>query len=328
MAEMVIVLSIYSHFRFRYHGPKWLWSEVTSDRAQYPCHRYVSANSTAPGTSSSTAAEFLTHPSFCGNSEAIAVQRSLRQQDDIPLKVLVINCHSIVDKKPMLVNMIESTHADIVLGTESWLKSHHLSTEIFPTGFKVYRKDREHKNGGGVFILVSDKFISTEPEELKLNGKTELVWAQIQVPGSSQLFDGSFYRPPDESEPDCLDDLQRCLGRIPTGAHTWIGGDFNLGNINWDRNGLKPMPTCLDCKQLLTVAGDNFLEQMVTEPTRITEDIENVLDLFFSNNPSLVNRVEVIPGSQSPPAKTLTLLERFTSIIRQTLHLSKMNSDM
>ena len=35
---------------------------------------------------------------------------------------------------------------------------------------------------------------------------------------------------------------------------------------------------------------------MVTEPTRITEDTENILDLFFSNNPSLVNRVEVIPG--------------------------------
>ena len=35
---------------------------------------------------------------------------------------------------------------------------------------------------------------------------------------------------------------------------------------------------------------------MVIEPTRITEDTENVLDLFFSNNSSLVNRVEVIPG--------------------------------
>ena len=35
---------------------------------------------------------------------------------------------------------------------------------------------------------------------------------------------------------------------------------------------------------------------MVIEPTRITEDTENVLDLFFSNNSSLVYRVEVIPG--------------------------------
>ena len=32
-------LSIYSHFRFLYYGPKWLWSEVTSDRARYPCQQ-------------------------------------------------------------------------------------------------------------------------------------------------------------------------------------------------------------------------------------------------------------------------------------------------
>ena len=56
---------------------------------------------------------------------------------------------------------------------------------------------------------------------------------------------------------------------------------------------------------------------MVSEPTRITEDTANVLDLFFSNNESLVNRVEVIPGisdheavyveSSLRPAKAVTL---------------------
>ena len=35
---------------------------------------------------------------------------------------------------------------------------------------------------------------------------------------------------------------------------------------------------------------------MVTEPTRTTEKAHNVLDLFFTNNQSLVNRVEIIPG--------------------------------
>ena len=50
--------------------------------------------------------------------------------------------------------------------------------------------------------------------------------------------------------------------------------------------------------QLLKIAKDNYIEQMVIdiEPTRITEDTENVLELFFSNNSSLVNRVEIIPG--------------------------------
>jgi hypothetical protein len=35
---------------------------------------------------------------------------------------------------------------------------------------------------------------------------------------------------------------------------------------------------------------------VVDEPTRITADTSNILDLFFTNNISLINKVEVIPG--------------------------------
>ena len=103
--------------------------------------------------------------------------------------------------------------------------------------------------------------------------------------------------PSNENDPEYLGHLQTCLARISVGAHAWIGGDFNLGDINWEAESVKPSANKSGlCNQLLTLAKDNYLEQMVIEPTRITEDTENVLDLFFSNNSSLVNRVEVIPG--------------------------------
>jgi hypothetical protein len=38
------------------------------------------------------------------------------------------------------------------------------------------------------------------------------------------------------------------------------------------------------------------LDQVVQEPTRVTETTANVLDLFFTNNSTLTNKVEVIPG--------------------------------
>ena len=42
-----------------------------------------------------------------------------------PLRILSLNCQSIKapGKKALLQNMIESTNADIVIGTESWLKN-------------------------------------------------------------------------------------------------------------------------------------------------------------------------------------------------------------
>ena len=132
---------------------------------------------------------------------------------------------------------------------------------------------------------------------MKVEGSCELLWAHVQVPRSSQLFIGSFYRPPDENDPGYLDQLQSCLSKIPTGAHTWIGGDFNLGDIDWTTDSVKQYANKPGlCHQLLRISKDNFLDQLVLEPTRITEDTANILDLFFSNNQSLVNRVDIIPG--------------------------------
>ena len=172
---------------------------------------HVSVSDSTVRDSMLSGSENLTHPSFNRSREPVLIQRSLKQRDDIPLKVLIVNCHSIVDKKPELENLIETTQADIILGTESWLKDEHLSTAIFPKGFKVYRKDRSNRDGGGVFILISEKLISSEPEELKVEGSCEMIWAQVQVPGSNQLFIGSYYHPPNmpnEKDLSYLDQLK------------------------------------------------------------------------------------------------------------------------
>ena len=59
-----------------------------------------------------------------------------------------------------------------------------------------------------MFILVAEKLVSHKPEELKVDGQCELVWAQVQVSGTSQLFIGSFYRPPDENNQEYLSHFQ------------------------------------------------------------------------------------------------------------------------
>ena len=139
--------------------------------------------------------------------------------------------------------------------------------------------------------------ISSEPEEMKAEGSCKLIRAHDQVPGTSLLFIGYFYRPPDENDPGYLDQLQSCLSKISTGALTWLEGNFNLGDIDWTTDSVKQYANKPGlCHQLLRISKDNFLDQLVLEPTRITEDAANILDLFFSNNQSLVNRVDIIPG--------------------------------
>ena len=87
------------------------------------------------------------------------------------------------------------------------------------------------------------------------------------------------------------------LHLIPNDAHIWLGGDFNLADIDWNLQAPKTdanLPTC--CRRLLSITQDFFLDQVVRFPTRITEDTSNLLDLFFTNNKTLVNRVEPLPG--------------------------------
>ena len=95
--------------------------------------------------------------------------------------------------------------------------------------------------GGGVFLLVSSMYESEGPEELKVFQDCELVWAKMKVQGSKDLYVGSFYKPPKIHGKEYLDTLNSYLARIPThnGAHLWIGGDFNLADIDWESECIK-----------------------------------------------------------------------------------------
>ena len=85
------------------------------------------------------------------------------------MRIVVVNCQSIKsDGKPsQLRNLVSSIQADI--GTESWLNPAMRDAEIFPEGFKAYRRDRTDGKGGVVFLLISKKYDSSEPEELNIS---------------------------------------------------------------------------------------------------------------------------------------------------------------
>ena len=105
------------------------------------------------------------------------------------------------------------------------------------------------------------------------------------------------YPPLGSDNPDYLAQLDTYLSRIPENAHIWLSGDFNLTNINWTDSSVKGSASKPGlCNQLINIIADRFLQQLVSQPTMITETTENTLDLFFCNNSSLVNTVEVKPG--------------------------------
>ena len=215
-----------------------------------------------------------------------------------PIRVVNINCQSLCKKGPELENLIDTVKPDIVIGTESWLKPEIQSSEIFPPDFSIYRNDRKTgEMGGGVFIAVHNNLVSYPIEAATKN--CEEVWAGINISGSKTIHVGAFYRPPTKGaiaeELVVLDHLKASIDKVSQtqNHHIWLAGDFNLPDIDWSSNRTKA-----SCKsptlhqKLIDVAEDSGLQQVVNAPTRG----ENTLDLFFTNNDTLVNRVATAPG--------------------------------
>jgi hypothetical protein len=127
-----------------------------------------------------------------------------------------------------------------------------------------------------------------------LDEDCEVLWAQLEIVGAKQILIGAFYRTPD-SGPDVLESLRSSLSKLDTNkcSNIWLSGDFNLSHIDWDNQSTLPKcPKPGQCRQLLDIANDFNLEQMIKKPTRGS----NILDLFFTSNSTLVDSADVMPG--------------------------------
>ena len=111
-----------------------------------------------------------------------------------PLRILVMNCQSIKNKKAELHTIIDSAKPDIILGNESWLNPDIKNSENFPESFDAVRKDRASDAHGGVIIAFKRDLLCTETPELDTN--CEIVWCKMNIIGCRTLYLGSFYRPP------------------------------------------------------------------------------------------------------------------------------------
>ena len=94
----------------------------------------------------------------------------------VPLRILNVNFQSIKLKQCRLSNILESVKPDILIGTETWLDPNIKDSEIFPSGYRLHRKDKVTSGGGGVLIAVKNEYNSEDVPELDAN--CEIVWAK------------------------------------------------------------------------------------------------------------------------------------------------------
>ena len=166
-------------------------------------------------------------------------------------------------------------------------------------------------------------------EQPQLSTDFEIVWAKVQVVGAKPLLIAAYYRP-SEHDQVSAEEFEKSLALIDTSKlHVWVLGDFNYPKLNWEENQPVLKQNCPNpemYQDFVSALDDNYLTQMVCEPTREN----NILDLFITNSPTLVDSVSVVPGIADHQAvlAVVRLRPSIQKVKPRTVHLcSKANWD-
>jgi len=131
-------------------------------------------------------------------------------------------------------------------------------------GYRLFRKDRPTRRGGGVALYVREQL---ECIELCLGADEEGVkslWVRIKrQPHMGNVIVGVYYRPPDQEE-EVDEAFYKQLEAASQSQALVFVGDFNHPDISWEDHTARHMQSW----RFLRSINDNFLMQVVEEPTR------------------------------------------------------------
>ncbi|KAK4815791.1 hypothetical protein QYF61_007231 [Mycteria americana] len=197
------------------------------------------------------------------------------------LKCLYTNARSMGNKQEELEAIVHQENYDMVAITETWWgDSHNWSAAM--DGYKLFRRDRRGRRGGGVALYVRECLDSLELDDG--DDRVECLWVRTRGKANkAHIVVGVCYRPPNQDEE--TDELfYKQLGEASRSLALVLVGDFNLPDVCWKYNTAERKQS----RRFLERVADNFLTQLVREPTREGAP----LDLLFTNREGLVSDVQ------------------------------------
>lgn len=204
----------------------------------------------------------------------------------------MINARSLVNKLSEFELFITShSYPAVVAVTETFFVAKLTDTIVCPSGYTVFRKDRNGPGGGVALFVRSDLAASSvdESTEQSFSSTVELVAVDINF-CDRKIRIINCYRPPYYNDADVgyLTHLITSLTDLLNIDYDVILlGDFNLPEIDWT-NYHSSQFKCYE--QFLLFINDHGLHQYVLEPTRG----DNILDLVLCNNPAIIADLSVL----------------------------------
>lgn len=219
------------------------------------------------------------------------------------------NIRGMSGKRERILISTTSCDYDVIVLSETWLRSDKFSAEFFDPRFTVYRKDRCDSNidaskGGGVLIAIDSKYDSEIVPVPELN-QLEAICIKVHLQSSnSHIFIYGLYIQYGSSEAVYSSHLKAIIA-----AHSMIKhgdifiaiGDFNMPTVTWSSNedGFDYLPLIgtseSEQANIARMMTSSLLDCGLFQMSDLMNKFNNVLDLAYTNMPELcvVNQADL-----------------------------------
>ena len=203
------------------------------------------------------------------------------------------------------LNCNNKRNLDIFGLCETWLKDEQ-DNKLNIDGFKFERKDRSKNNvktrGGGLLLYINNTFQYKRRFDFETE-TIESIWIEIKIPKSKSIFICSVYRSPD-SLIEWIDNFEKEVEAVLANDDNEV---FIMGDLNFNLL-LNPPKRWLDFIEMYN------LTQVISQPTRITENSSTLIDHIYTNRPDNISEVNVSSFSAWVTTSQLLLPENYLLI--------------
>lgn len=211
------------------------------------------------------------------------------------------------------ISNLSSSASNLLVLTETWLTNDVNDVELLADlpNFNIFRKDREGSRGGGVLIAASQKLPCSV---INIATDLEIVWLLCRARTKTVLL-GVCYRPPRNSPdfPEKLNILTQ-LHTAHSNASVVLLCDFNYPSIDWTNR--VSIVSNSEATNFIDVCLNFNLAQLVSEPTRITQESANILDLILTNSPESLSSITYL--KEISDHKVIQATFNFATVPRHT----------
>ena len=214
------------------------------------------------------------------------------------LHIMHLNINSLLNKIHELRSIAQKSNPTVIGITESKIDNTVLDSEVDIDGYSIIRCDRT-RNGGGVLMYINNNV--SYKERANFSKEIENVFVDILLPKSKPILVGVLYNP---FKADFLDNLSNAISNTGSfdNQEVYLLGDLNI-NL-WHIFSIQ----ILSHREIHKITSENAydiikyqefcslhgLRQLISTPTRITENRTSLLDHVLTNTPENIPQCGVI----------------------------------